>query len=169
MSKPGRLFRCLAVLTLLSNAGLGYAEGNAGFEKLKTLVGEWEGQSPDGNRATVRYELVSAGSAVLERIGGGPHADMDMVTVYHSDGPRLVMTHYCSAGNQPRMRSEPLGPDAKSLHFAFLDVTNLSAPDAGHMHDLVVTFEDHDHFTQEWTWRKGGKDGREVFHWVRKK
>jgi hypothetical protein len=170
-----RTFRwlSLALFPLILGAG---GEGmkapmqtNPGFEKLKTLVGSWETKSPDGNRSTASYELVSAGSALLERIGGMEHKDMDMITVYHPDGARLVMTHYCSAGNQPRMGTEPVKGETRRLHFAFLDATSLAAPSDGHMHDLVVTFVDPDHFDQEWTWQAGGKDNKQVFHWARAK
>jgi hypothetical protein len=80
-----------------------------------------------------------------------------------------MMTHYCSAQNQPRMVAEPVSGPVTSLHFKFLDVTNLASPDAGHMHDLVVTFVDPDHFTQAWTWSEKGKEGTETFHWSRVK
>jgi hypothetical protein len=50
-----------------------------------------------------------------------------------------------------------------------VDVTNLSASDAGHMRKLVVTFGDKDHFTQEWTWREKGKETTVVIHFERSK
>lgn len=162
----GRL-AVIAAMLLGAMAGSALAEGNPGFERLKTLVGEWETTTQDGGRSTVTYEVVSAGSALLERIGGDLHAEADMVSVYHPDGSGLVMTHYCSAGNQPRMKAEAPGADATSLHFAFLDVTNLAKPGAGHMADLVVTFQDKDHFTQQWTWKAGEKESVETFHWAR--
>jgi len=155
---------CLLVVGV---AALAEVPANPGFEKLKTLIGQWESATPNGNHGMVRYELVSDGSAILERMSGDAHA-MDMVTVYHRDGKRLVMTHYCSAGNQPRMRAELSAGDVKQLDFRFLDVTNLSSPDAGHMHELVVSFEDANHFTQEWHWLDHGKESVEAFHFVRK-
>jgi hypothetical protein len=145
------------------------ASQNPGFEKLKTLVGTWVATMRDGQHATVTYELVSAGSALLERLGGDAHPDMQMVTVYHPDGDRVVMTHYCSAGNQPRMKAEPVIGEVQSLRFTFLDATNLATPGEGHMHGLVVTFHDADSFTQEWTWRENGQEGAKVFHWSRAK
>jgi hypothetical protein len=160
----------VGVCSLLLVGGWALAEvpANAGFEKLKTLIGQWEVTTPNGMHGTVRYELVSDGSAVLERISGDEHA-MDMVTVYHPDGARLVMTHYCSAGNQPRMRAEAASGEVKKLDFRFLDATNLAGADAGHMHGLVVSFEDADHFSQEWRWLDHGKESAKVFHWARKK
>ncbi len=91
----------------------------------------------------------------------------DMVTVYHRDGTGLVATHYCSAGNQPRMRSAEA--DGKTISFRFADITNLTKPDATHIRHLTVTFEDADHFTQNWTSFHNGKEASEVFKWTRKK
>ena len=167
MTAKRALLVAASSLVLVAGSALGQAPANAGFEKLKTLIGQWEMTTPDGMHGAVKYELVSDGSAVLERISGDKHA-MDMVTVYHADGPRLVMTHYCSAGNQPRMRSEPAAGEVKKLEFHFLDVTNLASPEAGHMHDLTVSFEDANHFTQEWHWLDHGKEHVSVFHWTRK-
>ena len=30
----------------------------------------------------------------------------DMISMLHLDADRLLMTHYCGAGNQPRMQAE---------------------------------------------------------------
>ena len=46
-----------------------------------------------------------------------------MVTLYHPDGASLLMTYYCSMGNQPRMRSKGAGEG--KLAFAYLDATNI--------------------------------------------
>jgi len=121
----------------------------------------------NGKPATVTYTLVSDNSALLERLAMG--GESEMVTIYHPDGDHLMMTHYCSAHNQPRMRSQTVAAESKNITFDFVDVTNLSASDAGHMRKLVVTFEDKDHFTQEWTWREKGKEMTVVIHFERKK
>ena len=93
--------------------------------------------------------------------------EMDMVTVYHPDGDGVLATHYCSVGNQPRMRSGPGSGD--KLVFDFVDATNLSSPDGLHMRKLVVAFQDADHFTQEWTSRSKGKDETGRFAFTRRK
>ena len=50
---------------------------------------------------TIVYSVIAAGSAVHEHMfPGGPH---EMVTVYHLDGPDLLLTHYCAAGNKKLM------------------------------------------------------------------
>ena len=137
------------------------------FEKMKSLMGEWEGKSTDGSSATVLYTLVSNNSALMERLAMG--GESEMITVYHPDGDRLMMTHYCSLHNQPRMRSQAPPQENKKFVFDFVDVTNLSAPDAGHMNKLVVTFEDKNHFTQEWTYREKGKESTVVIRFERKR
>jgi len=137
------------------------------FEKMKSLVGEWQGKSLDGNTAEVSYTLVSDSSALMEKLAMG--GESEMVTIYHPDGNHLMMTHYCSAHNQPRMRSQTASGESKDIVFDLMDVTNLSAPDAGHMRKLVVTFEAKDRFSQEWTWREKGKESTVVIHFERKK
>jgi hypothetical protein len=137
------------------------------FEKMKSLVGEWQGKSPEGGAAVVSYSLVSDNSALMEKLAMG--GESEMVTMYHPDGDHLMMTHYCSAHNQPRMRSQTVSTGTESIVFDLVDVTNLSAPDAGHMKKLVVTFGDQDHFTQEWTWGEKGKDSSVVIRFERKK
>lgn len=174
MKTLNRVLAVLAAFHLL--AGLGYAgesmpgagiKPNAGFEMLKPLVGDWRGKSADGKPVTISYALVSNGSALMEKISTGQESEM--VTIYHPDGDALMMTHYCAVRNQPRMRAGKVPPDGKRIAFDFVDATNLSAPDAGHMHRLVVTFVDRDRFAQEWTWKEKGKEKIEVFTFERKR
>ncbi len=140
---------------------------NPGFEMMKSLVGTWETTTPDGKSATSTYQIVSSGTALMESMDASDH--MNMVTMYHPDGNRLMMTHYCASNNQPRMRTEAISGDMKKFTFTFVDVSNLASPDAGYMSGLAVTFEDADHFTQEWTSRENGKDTTWTFRWARKK
>ena len=92
-----------------------------------------------------------------------------MVTVYHLDGDRLMMTHYCSAGNQPRMRADSSTSTPSAIKFTFVDVTNLSAPDAGRMQAHSIIWKDADHVTQYWVWREKGKERTETFEVQRQK
>jgi hypothetical protein len=140
---------------------------NAGFEVLKSLVGGWQGTSSEGKPVTISYALVSDNSALVEAIGAG--TDQEMVTVYYPDGDRLMMTHYCSLHNQPRMRAGAPPAGANKFLFEFVDATNMPSPDAMHMHRLAVTLADKDHFTQEWTWKHGEKEGTVTFRLERKK
>jgi hypothetical protein len=143
------------------------ARTNAIFEALKPLVGGWQGSSDEGKPVTISYALVSGGSALVETLETGK--DPGMVTVYYPDGDRLMMTHYCSLHNQPRMRATAPPAVGGKLPFEFVDATNLTSPDAMHMHRLVVTLVDKDHIVQEWTWKHGEKEGTTAFRLERKK
>ncbi len=164
------------VLSLLLSVALLFADekaktpkSNPAFEKLKSLAGEWQAKTDDGQSVQVTYKLVSNGSALVETLEMGKKGEGTMVTVYHMDGDNLMMTHYCSANNQPRMKAKAASGEIKSLTFSYVDATNLAPPDSGHMHGLVVTFQDKDHMTQQWTWREFGKDAyTETFEYKRK-
>jgi len=162
-------FKSLAIIlvALALSAGICFSKTVLEFEKMKSLVGEWKGTSMDKKPVTVAYTLVSDNSALMEKLAIS--GESEMVTMYYPDGDSLMMTHYCSAHNQPRMRSLTASTETKRITFEFVDVTNLSSPDAGHMKKLVVTFADGDHFTQEWTWTQKGKEKTEVIDFERMK
>jgi len=126
----------------------------AAFARLKTLVGEWEADTTMG-KAHLSYELISGGTALLERFTAEKLPVM--LTVYHLDGSRLLLTHYCAAGNQPRMQAGPLNPETGDLEFKFLDATNLTGPGAGHMHGVKMRFVDNKHLISEWQFYENGQ------------
>jgi hypothetical protein len=61
------------------------------------------------------------------------------------------------AGNQPRMQARSFNTATGELQFQFLDITNLSSPGAGHMHNVRFRFVDNDHFSSEWQFYEDGK------------
>ena len=124
----------------------------ASFDALKALVGEWREVGKGEKGTVVSYELVAGGTALVERMDAG--TDHSMVTVYHPDGDKVMMTHYCAEGNQPRMKGEG---DAKSMNFTMYDITNLPSTSSGHMEGLTLTFKDKDHLVQEWRHKHGDK------------
>ena len=133
------------------------------LDKLKKLAGEWvyAGGENKGQLA-VRYTVSSAGSVVMEQLF--PGTDHEMVTVYHLDGDKLMMTHYCAAGNQPRMHAAPA---TDKLVFTCTGGSNMKESDS-HMHAMTLTFIDDDHFKEEWTW-KGEQTATKPFEFERKK
>jgi hypothetical protein len=104
------------------------------------------------------------GSALMSEIKG----DEDMISMFNLDGDRLLITHYCAAGNQPRMVAST-SPDGKTITFDFLDATNLATPDTAHMNRLVISMPDADHHTEEWVFNDHGKEMKEVVALQRKK
>jgi hypothetical protein len=66
------------------------------------------------------------------------------------------LTHYCDAGNRPRMAGK-ISPDGKTIEFDLLDVANYSSAQHGHMQHAVFTLIDENHHTEEWTFMMEGK------------
>ncbi|HMD85897.1 MAG TPA: hypothetical protein VKO18_14475 [Terriglobia bacterium] len=154
-------------LIAVAAVGLAASKSQPAFDKIKSLVGNWEGKGPGGGPAHINYKLVSGGTAVMESILESSEAQM--VTLYYLDGDHLMMTHYCMANNQPRMRADASTSSASAIKFTFVDATNLSGPDAGHMHAHSIIWKDADHVTQQWTWREKGQEKVESFELARQK
>ena len=137
------------------------------FDAMKSLAGTWQGKNSQDKPVQVSYRVTANGSAIMSEITGAMEGqEHDMVTMIHMDGGRLLLTHYCASGNQPRMQASA-SPDGKTITFDFLDATNLASPDAGHMHRVVFTFVDADHHTEEWRFVDHGKEMVERFDLAR--
>ena len=126
------------------------------FDLLKSFSGAWEGNTVQGKTVQVSFRTTAAGSALVSEITMPGMKGEDMISMFHMDNDRLLLTHYCSAGNQPRLVAS-LSADGKTVTFDFLDATNLPSPQAGHMRHAVYIFTDSDHYSQEWTWMEDGK------------
>jgi hypothetical protein len=154
-----KYFLPLASLLLVAPAVYGAGtdsaaiDAKAAFDRLRGLVGEWEAKMDQG-RFRVTFEVIAAGSAVVER---EIVENMPMETVYYLDGSRLLLTHYCILGNQPRMEARFYNPETGELKFEFLDVTNLAHSGAPHMHNATFRFTDADHLTGDWQLFENGK------------
>ena len=156
MHRPLILIAGLAALVTLQGADPKSGASNdaaAAFARLKTLVGEWQANTPDG-KTLLTYELTGGGSALVERESADNMPGM--LTVYHMDGSRVILTHYCMAGNQPRMQAGGINPETGEIQFQFLDVTNLASPGAGHMHNVKLRIIDNNHVDSEWQFYENG-------------
>ncbi len=121
------------------------------FERMKGLVGAWEGKVDMGHgmeTLKVTYEVTSAGNAILERFAAGQ--SHEMITVYHDRGGRLVMTHYCTLGNQPHM--ELTNPGETTMKFVLSEKSpGLTSLNEMHMHALTISVEGKDSISHTWT------------------
>lgn len=153
----------IAALALMTASALAQTDAQKAFTTIKTLPGTWEGNTHMGP-VQVTFKVTAGGSAVMSEILGKE----DMISMFNLDGPgRLLLTHYCAAGNEPRMQAS-LSPDGKVITFTYVDATNLATPDAAHMHKMVLTMIDDNHHTEEWTLIDHGKEHTEVFDLRRK-
>lgn len=136
------------------------------FAILKSLAGTWEGPvkldamshehakgAPDSVKVSLR--VTSRGNALVHEMGElNPNDDPTKVdhpvTMFYLDEGKLVLTHFCDAGNRPRMAAK-ISPDGKTIEFDFLD---LSGSDRfGHMYHAVFTIIDANHHTEKWVYQ----------------
>lgn len=147
--------KALFAFVLVSGWAAHAQDVNSAFEKLKTLEGQWELSSGDGHSTVISYKVGSAGSTLVEE-------HMGMTSVYHKDGNSLLMTHYCSVGNQPRVRATNF-QDANVLDFSFVDVSNLEEG-KGYISHLTITWISNDEVREDWSYTdKDGQVGTESF------
>ncbi len=161
MNRP----RIAISLVVLLSALAAHAQSSSqqSFASIKALAGTWEGKNQTGDSVQVLYKLTAADSAIMSDITTNKAGhNYDMTTMFTMDGDRPLMTHYCSAGNQPRMQAS-LSPDGKTLTFDFVDATNLTASHPGHMQRVIFTFVDANHHIEEWHFAAPGKEIVERF------
>lgn len=166
-----------ATLAVATVAGTTFAQQTAsptaatqGFERLKALAGDWidvDGVFGVKGAVAVTYKVTSGGNAVVETFP--VHTPGEMITVYHLDGRDLLLTHYCSSPNQPRMRSK--GLDGTTLAFDFDGGSNVEPATTSHMHAARIQFVSPDEIIGTWqNWREGKPHGGDAsFRIVRKK
>ena len=134
----------------------------AAFERLKTMKGAWthagQGCDPTGEKEPgydrVEYKLTGAGSALVEV--SGPGTKMEMVSVYHLDGDDLIMTHYCPAQNQPRLKLDRAASRPERLVFVFDGGSNIDPAKDGYISGLVLSFESDSAVQADWQFTQGG-------------
>ena len=139
----------------------------AAFKKMQSLAGEWTGTDDHGMQAKSTFKLIVSSTTIMETLAMSGMEEM--VTFYHIDGNAISLVHYCPTNNQPRMRAIPTTADANELIFEFEGAANLPSLATGHQHKLTLHFDDANHITETWVWRKDGKDTPMVVHLARQK
>ena len=157
-------------VAVLSVSTVAFAQSDAqkSFDKMKTLAGSWEGHVTtvpqqadiDGKLMQVSLRVTSMGNALMHEMTGAGRPD-DPITMLYLDADRLLLTHYCDAGNRPRMVGK-MSPDGKTVEFDFLDVAG--STQYGHMHHAAFTTIDSSHHTEDWIFMVEGKQGPTPVH-----
>jgi len=114
----------IGLLLLAGTNVLAQSDAEKALEKLKSLVGTWQGKTAKGQPVEDTFSLTAGGTAVM---GDDRMGSEEMLSLFYVDGNRLLMTHFCPSGNQPRMQAT-ISPDLKTISFDFLDDTNLPSP-----------------------------------------
>jgi hypothetical protein len=137
----------------------GEYKGSKDFDRLKQIVGVWEGTTPMGEgkedqKVTVEYRLTSGDSAIVETLfPGTPH---EMVSVYYDRDGSLAMTHYCMLGNHPQMALKKA--DNKNMTFELISNSDIKADTEPHMHSMTISFVDDNNIVEGWTLYEDGKE-----------
>jgi len=131
------------------------AAANSKLDCLKKLAGTWtsEKPGPDGKPMVIEFKVTAAGTAVQETMF--PGSAHEMVNMYAMDGDRLLVTHYCAMGVQPRMKLAT-ADDRGTMNFEFVDSTNLKSRNDPHMDSLTIKL-DGDKITETWNYFEAGK------------
>jgi hypothetical protein len=127
------------------------SDAQKAFERMKTLAGSWDG-SIMGISTHITIRVTSSGNAILHEATGPGRPD-NPITMFYVDGDRLLLTHYCDAGNRPRMVGK-ISPDGKAVEFDFLDVSGRT--ERGMMNHMVFTMIDADHHSEALTYTLPG-------------
>ena len=158
----------LGSVVLLADEQKSKIEKNPAYDKMKTLVGSWEGLANEGNQkipTNARFKMIADDSALMAWLNEGSKND-EMITMFHMNGNDLMATHYCAAHNQPRMVLVN-GGDPDHLIFKFKDGTNIQ-PRGGHMQQVAFIFDGANHHIEEWTYLENGKEDTTRFDFRRK-
>jgi hypothetical protein len=161
--------RFMLTVVLLSLSAVAFAQSDAqkSFDKLKTLAGSWEGpvkvvppqpEMSSDKPMHISLRVTSRGNALVHEMQEAgtledPTRYDHPVTMFYLDGERLLLTHYCDAGNRPRMAART-SPDGKTVEFDFVDVSG--SLQHGHMQHAVFTIIDANHHTEDWTYMMPG-------------
>jgi hypothetical protein len=137
------------------------SEAQKSFTEIKTLAGSWQGQvtitppmqGMSNTNMEVSLRVTSRGNALVHEMREAgkpvdPAKNDNPVTMFYLDGDKLLLTHYCDAGNRPRMVATT-SPDGKTVEFNFLDVTGNTK--YGHMQHALFTVVDANHHIEDWT------------------
>jgi hypothetical protein len=108
----------------------------------------------EGTKTRVTLRVTSMGHVLMHEMTGEGRPD-DPITMLYLDEGSLALTHYCDAGNRPRMTGT-VSPDGKTVSFESVHVAG--GTEHGHMHGAAFTFVDANQHVEEWTFMMpGGK------------
>lgn len=156
----------LSTLVLAGSDAQPKSEAQKSFDTMKTLAGVWKGpvtvdppqKDMDSDAAMVSLRVTSRGNAIVHEMKDPSKPDDptkydDPITMFYVDNDRLLLTHFCDAGNRPTMAGK-VSPDGKKVEFDFV---NLSGSNQyGHMYHAVFTIIDPNHHTEDWTYLEPG-------------
>jgi hypothetical protein len=153
------------LLTAAAGSGQQNPDARAAMERLKGLVGTWESVVKGGGAPQRMTYFLTGGGSVLVEDQRNANGVGGMMTAYHLDKNQLVLTHFCGAGNQPRMRLT--SADERHVRFDMYDITNLADPQAYHSTSLDVIFAGKDRVDLVYGGQRAGTATSQTFQLTR--
>jgi hypothetical protein len=145
-------------------------DASSAFEFLKTLAGTWErsghGHEHGGKSKLNTFRVSSGGSSVVETIF--PGEDDEMITVYHMNGPDLLLTHYCSLQNAPVMKFVKSDQPGE-IKFAFEGGTNFDPKSDMHVHAGTYRVKDANTIEADFVVFNDGKENAKMTSLLKRK
>lgn len=141
------------------------SEAQTIFAALKSLDGTWVAAvqtfpampaATIGDSMRVAMRVLSRGHTLVHEMHGAAMPedpskyDHPVTVIYLNDDGKLTLTHYCDAGNRPRMTAR-ISADGKTIDFDFVDISG-RYDRTGHMQHATFTLVDSDHHVEDWTY-----------------
>ncbi len=154
--------KALVALLALACAGDAQAAGADALDRLgEAIAGRWTSSVDGAAGVRIDYTAISRGSALTE--AWQPGTPGETLSVFHRDGARVLATHYCAQGNQPRLALR----EGQGFVFEFVDATNLADASRSHLHRLELVPNADGSLDRIETYREQGRDETSRLHLVR--
>jgi hypothetical protein len=166
--RRGRQFRLAIGLAAFAGFACPASNSAGAFDRLKSLAGTWEADSPAGGKLTSTFVPVSQGTAIEETIGT---PEENEVSLYTRGAGHITMTHYCAltaGGHQARLEARVTAANQDEFVFTFVRAENLASPADPHMVRMVLRLKDPRRLSEVWTKREKGKDTTFTLDFARK-
>jgi hypothetical protein len=134
---------------------ISHSVAKANFDKIKSLEGNWvliggkrlgKPVDPVPGKPFLTYNISAGGHAVIEKLFAG--TSKEMVSIYYLADSDLMMDHYCSLGNQPRMVALP--SDDFKIEFKMIGITNFNDDNDLHISSHALEINGQDELTAYW-------------------
>jgi len=155
------MLRAASLIVVFASTSL--AQVPTALDAFKSLKGTWTIVSGDKTLPfKMTYDLASKDSVVTEYFG-------KELSAFYQDKDALLMTHFCNAGNQPRLKLSKTD-NAKSFEFEMMDITNVKDErNEPHVQRIIYKITAPDQLELKIVWRKGKEEESENYVLTRDK
>src|SRR6185503_12559190 len=151
------LLTCLLAALAMLTAAASYADAQAAFARMRSLVGEWHAPLPNNETMIDIFRPIAFGTAMLHE--EWKNGEQLTATVFYVEGSKLRADHFCDMGNQLHYVDESSDPQV--LRWVLQDATNLDTHPR-HFHSTTWRYVDAEHHVQDWEAASPGKTSKTI-------